>query len=300
MHPDLLRLGRRREAERDTRSVGREDEVLRDSVTRQRQAVHPRVAVLVRDDQHAPTGVVADAVEIPVRLVHDLPAAAERVARDRRRCRDPRSSRRGSRTSRRARPARRIRPRRRAASRERPRRSRRRSGTGSCRRSARPELLGDDPPPVRRDLAVDVQAAELEGPLLAARRAAARRCRSRGRCGGSSSTRAACRRARRAATSGCKRGSHDERLVRRGVELRPLVPALVDLEQQPVVREQLPVDRLGVVRQLLELTTVEPTAGRAGACPAGREATSSVEPSRRPRQRIRLPQLEQRPQIAHG
>ena len=32
-----------------------------------------------------PAGIVAEAVKIPVRLVHDLPAAAERVARDRER-----------------------------------------------------------------------------------------------------------------------------------------------------------------------------------------------------------------------
>jgi hypothetical protein len=41
------------------------------------------------------------------------------------------------------------------------------------------------------------------------------------------------------------------------VELRPLVSALVDLEQQAVVRKELPFDRLGVARQLLQLAAVD-------------------------------------------
>ena len=85
MHPHLVRLSRGRERERDPCPIRGEDEVLRDSVTRQRQAVNPRVAVLVRDHQDVPACIVAEALEIPVRLVHDLPATAERVARDRER-----------------------------------------------------------------------------------------------------------------------------------------------------------------------------------------------------------------------
>jgi hypothetical protein len=49
---------------------------------------------------------------------------------------------------------------------------------------------------------------------------------------------------------------HDERLAVE-IELRPLVAALVDLEQEAVVRQQLPVDRLVVARQLLEVAVLE-------------------------------------------
>ena len=167
MHPDLMRLRRRRERERNARSVRREDEVLRDSVTRQRQAVHPRVAVLVRDHQQVPARVVADAIEVPLRFVQDIPAAAERVARDRERV---------SALVRRADEAGRV---------GEPDRVhvlglpvvRRHvddlAGLGPEQEEVRvaaqlAELPGDDPAAVRRELAVGAPAAELEGPLLSA------------------------------------------------------------------------------------------------------------------------------------
>ena len=85
VHPDLLRLGRRREAERDPRGVGREDEVVRDAVSRERQVSAAGVAVVVLDHDHAPPRIVAEDSQIPFRLVLDLPDAAERVAGDRER-----------------------------------------------------------------------------------------------------------------------------------------------------------------------------------------------------------------------
>src|SRR6476620_10238226 len=48
-------------------------------------AVDPRVAVLVRDDEQAPPVFVAEALQVPLRLDNRLPAAVERVARDRER-----------------------------------------------------------------------------------------------------------------------------------------------------------------------------------------------------------------------
>jgi hypothetical protein len=49
----------------------------------------------------------------------------------------------------------------------------------------------------------------------------------------------------------------DHQRVAVEVELRPLVSALVDLEQQAVVGEELALDRLGVARQLLQLAGVD-------------------------------------------
>ena len=201
VHPDLMRLRRRRERERNARPVRREDEVLRDSVTRQREAVHPRVAVLVRDHQQVPARVVADAIEVPLRLVQDLPAAAERVARDRERV--PALVRRADEAGRVGEPDRVhvlglpvVR-----------RHVDDLAGLDPEQEQVRvaaqlAELPGDDPAAVGRELAVGAPAAELERPLVSGSRAAARRRRSRGRCGGSSSTRAARRRARRAASGG--------------------------------------------------------------------------------------------------
>ena len=201
VHPHLIRLDRRRERERHLRSVRREDEVLRNSVTRQRHAVHPRVAVLVRGHEHAPAGAVAEAREIPIRLVHDLPAASEGVARDGEGV--AALVRRAEEAGRVGEPDRihvlrltlvrrhvddlaaldaeqeQVRCRRsapRAARRRptaRPARSRRWRTGRRARRSAPPHS-----------------------------RVVARRCRSRGRCGDSWSTRAARRRARRAASGG--------------------------------------------------------------------------------------------------
>ncbi len=48
----------------------------------------------------------------------------------------------------------------------------------------------------------------------------------------------------------------DERAFPEDVELRPLVPGLVDLDEHTAVRKVEPFDGLGVVRELLELTTV--------------------------------------------
>jgi ABC-type antimicrobial peptide transport system ATPase subunit len=91
---------------------------------------------------------------------------------------------------------------------------------------------------------------------------------------------------------------HDQRLALE-VELRPLVPALVDLEQQPVVRQELALDGLGVVRQLLELAALDwqPVELARPRQVGGHEQPGAVA---RPRERIGLPQLEQHPQIPHG
>ena len=90
---------------------------------------------------------------------------------------------------------------------------------------------------------------------------------------------------------------HDQRVAVE-IELRPLVPALVDLEEEAVVREELPVDRLGVARQLLELTTADRQPIELAR---PREVRRDEQPRAvaRPRQRVGLPQLEQRPQIRH-
>jgi hypothetical protein len=84
---------------------------------------------------------------------------------------------------------------------------------------------------------------------------------------------------------------HDQRLALE-VELRPLVSTLVDLEQEAVVREQLPLDRLGVARQLLELASFDRQAVElAGA----REVRCDEQPRAvaRPRQRVGLAELEE-------
>jgi hypothetical protein len=76
------------------------------------------------------------------------------------------------------------------------------------------------------------------------------------------------------------------------IELVPLVPALVDLEQKAIVREQLPLDRLGEARQLLELERVEREPVQL---PRSRQVAGDEQPRAvaRPRQRIRLAQLEE-------
>ncbi|HEY4237882.1 MAG TPA: hypothetical protein VGM45_11185 [Gaiellaceae bacterium] len=79
----------------------------------------------------------------------------------------------------------------------------------------------------------------------------------------------------------------DHQLLALQIELRALVPALVDLEQQPVVREEPALDGLGVVRQLLE-----PPAGRWQPVELARprEVRRDEQPRAvaRPRERIGL------------
>jgi hypothetical protein len=89
---------------------------------------------------------------------------------------------------------------------------------------------------------------------------------------------------------------HDQRLALQ-VQLRPLVPALVDLEQQAVVRQELPLDRLGEARQLLEVATVD---GQPVELAGPREVRRDEQPRAvaRPRQRVGLPQLEELAQRA--
>ena len=254
MNPDLVRLRRGRERVGDARPIRREDEMLRNSVTRQPQAVHPRVAVLVRDHQHVPAAVVAEALEVPIRLVRDLPAAAERVAGDRE----------GVATF--------------------VRRAEETGGVGEPDRihvlglpvvrrhvddlpaldleqeevrvaAQLTELPGDEPATVRGELARGAPAAELEAPLLPALEpphddvevepvAAVRRVAEQ---------RPVARDVRRAMD--VARIDHERLAVE--VELRPLVSALVDLEQKAVVRKELALDRLVVARQLLQLAAVE-------------------------------------------
>src|SRR5262249_23243825 len=113
----------------------------------------------------APAGIVADAVEAPVRLVHDLPALAERVARDRegvailvRRAEEPGRVRKPDSVHVLGLPL-----------------VRRHvddlAGLGPEEEQVRvagqlTELPGDDPAAVRGELAVRTPAAELERPLL--------------------------------------------------------------------------------------------------------------------------------------
>jgi hypothetical protein len=76
------------------------------------------------------------------------------------------------------------------------------------------------------------------------------------------------------------------------VQLRPLVAALVQLEQHAAVRQELPQDRLVVVGQLREL----PTRGRQHEqLPRARDVRGHEQPRAvaRPRERPRLPQLEE-------
>jgi hypothetical protein len=82
-----------------------------------------------------------------------------------------------------------------------------------------------------------------------------------------------------------------ERLVVE-IELRPLVPALVDGEQDAVVREQEPVDRLLEVRELLELTAVE---RQTEELPRPRPVRRDEQPRAvgGEAERPRLPQLEE-------
>ena len=106
VHPDLVRLGRRREREGDARPVRGEDEVLRDSVTRQRAGRPPASSrPRSRPPARCRPAVVAEALEVPLRLVQRPPSRRRACSERSRTCRGPRSSRRGSRTSRRARPA---------------------------------------------------------------------------------------------------------------------------------------------------------------------------------------------------
>ena len=93
-------------------------------------------------------------------------------------------------------------------------------------------------------------------------------------------------------------GSETKRLAV-DVELRALVAALVDLDEQPPVRQELPADRLVVVGQLLHLAALDGHGEellRAGSSGAD-EQTTSV---RRERERQRLPHLEQRAQIGYA
>jgi hypothetical protein len=157
-------------------------------------------------------------------------------------------------------------------------------------------LPSDDPASVRRDRAGRAQAAELEAPLLPAlepphddvevEAVATVRCICE--------QRAVARDVRRAVD--VTRIHHQRRAVE--MELRTLVPAFVDLEEEAVVREQLPLDRLGEARQLFELTARDRQPIEL-ACP--RQVARHEQPRAvaRPRQRVGLPQLEQRPQIRH-
>ncbi|MBV8257675.1 MAG: hypothetical protein JO073_07635 [Actinobacteria bacterium] len=97
----------------------------------------------------------------------------------------------------------------------------------------------------------------------------------------------------------------DERLAVE-VELRPLVPALVDREQQPVVRQQEAVDRLREIGQLLEAAAVQ---RQPEQLPRPRQVGRDEQPRAvgRERERPGLPQLEelserarQRPRRAPG
>ncbi len=295
--PDLVRLGRCREPERDAGAVRREDEVLSDPVRRQGEAVDPRVAVLVRLHEQLPSFLVAEAGRVPARLVDGLPHTSgdvvagngERIASlvrcDVEECAVGRPD--GSEVL---------------------GRTVVRSDVddlaalGSEQEQVRvaaqlTELLGDDPAAVRGDLAGSAPAAELEVPLPSVVQPAdddveVEAVATVGRVG-----------EQRAVARGVRRGVDVARIHNQGlaveIELRPLVSALVDLEQQAVVREQLPVDRLGIVRQLLELATVKRQSielARAGEV-GGHEQPGAVA---RPRQRVGLPQLEQRPQIRHS
>ena len=84
----------------------------------------------------------------------------------------------------------------------------------------------------------------------------------------------------------------DERPFAEDVELRPLVSGLVDLDEDPPVRQVEAGDRLGVVGQLLELAAVR---RQREQLPHARQVRRDEQRRAvgRPRQRVRLPQLEQ-------
>ena len=158
-----------------------------------------------------------------------------------------------------------------------------------------------DPAAVRRDAPDPAPAARLEAPLLSARQ--------RARDDVEVASVAAVRRVReqRPVAADVRRRVHEARIdderLRLGarlrveqVELRPLVPALVHLEQDPPVRQELPRHRLREVGQLPELAAARRhdvqllCAGHVRRDEQRRSVGGE-------RQRQRLPHLEQRPQI---
>jgi hypothetical protein len=91
---------------------------------------------------------------------------------------------------------------------------------------------------------------------------------------------------------------HDERIAFQ-VELRALVSALVDLEQEAIVGEELTLDRLRIARQLLELAALdrEPVE-----LPRPREVRRDEQPRAvaGPRQRVGLAELEEVSEARQG
>ncbi len=84
----------------------------------------------------------------------------------------------------------------------------------------------------------------------------------------------------------------DERPFTEDMELRALVPGLVDLQQDPSVREVEARDRLGVVRQLFKRATV---GRQREELPRARQVRRDEQRRAvgRPRERVRLTELEQ-------
>ena len=250
--------------------------MLRDSVTRQREAVHPRVAVLVRDHQQAPAGVVADAIEVPAPTRARPPSRRRACSERSRTCLGPRSSRREA--GRVGEPDRR--PRTRPAPSCGVTWTISPVSTPSRNRFESPLSSPSCPATTQRPSARTRRWRTSRRARTSARlrsRAAARRRRSRGRCGGSSSTRAARRRATRAASGGC---SADRRPAARppdrAASARSRPRRSRAAAGRPAGAAPRPARRSSSAARARRRRAA---AGRAGASPRGREATSSHVPS---------------------
>lgn len=306
----LQRLPRAPEAEREPRAVGGEDRRGRpprhDAPRRQRHLaaqleragvaqLEPRPAVLVRVNEERAAGVVERAVQVPPRLEHDLPRPRPEVV-----TRERASVAEGVRRRVEARGV--GQPRRRpvlgrALVRRRvhdlPGRYVNDEEVGVARERAEP--LDDQPAAVRRETVEGEIAAQAERPLLPRLEPphddlevnAVAAVRDVGEQG------AVARGDRRPVVEA---RIDDERLrlarLAAEVELRPLVAALVEEEQDAAVGEELPVRRLREVGELLEPAAAEPREEEL-PCPRqvrGDEQRGAVG---RERERPRLTELEQ-------
>jgi len=161
------------------------------------------------------------------------------------------------------------------------------------------EALGDDPPSVRRDRMDAEVAAKVEGALPPSRQfpsddlevsavAAVRRVHEQ---------RAVARDDRRPMVEA---RVDDERLRLAAplheIQLRPLVAARIDGEQDTTVRKQPPIDRFRQISELLRLAALE---RQEEELPDSRQVGSDQQPRSvlREPERPRLPELEERAQI---
>ena len=161
-----------------------------------------------------------------------------------------------------------------------------------------------DPASVRRDGGDLAQAARLDGLLLPARQ---RACDDVEVAAVAAVGRV---REQRPVAADVRRRVHETRIdderLRLGaglrveqIQLRPLVPALVHLQEDPSVREELSRHRIREVRQLQQLAAARRHDVQLLRARHVR-ADEQRRPVRRERERQRLPHLEQRPQIGRS